>query len=329
MEKIDFVILWVDGNDEKWIEEKNKYLDIVQNESAAVNRFRDWKLLKYWFRGVEHCTPWVNKVYFVTWGHLPDWLDVTNKKLVVVNHKDFIPEDVLPTFNSTVIERYLHNIIGLSEQFVYFNDDMFLLQKIKPEYFFKKGLPVGAFIESPISMNDFQDTFNYQRINNTIIINRHFSKKQIIKQNFTKCFNLRYGRYNINNLILNCWKQYAGFQFSHLPTPFLKSTFEEVWDIENEYLSKTSFNRFRNKTDINQYLFANWQWCTGKFIPVYPRVNGYFEIGNQKSIDAISNKKYKMICLNDVDETVNYDEEQRKIEEGFIKLFPEKSSYEK
>ncbi|MBQ6357217.1 MAG: capsule biosynthesis protein CapK, partial [Solobacterium sp.] len=43
--------------------------------AAIDNRFKDWGLFKYWFRGVEKFAPWVNKIYFITWGHVPTWLD--------------------------------------------------------------------------------------------------------------------------------------------------------------------------------------------------------------------------------------------------------------
>ena len=90
-ELIDFVIPWVDGSDIEWQKERAKY-DIskkidINNCSA---RFRDWDNLQYFFRGVEKYAPWVHKIYFITWGHLPKWLNTDNPKLVIVNHKDYI-----------------------------------------------------------------------------------------------------------------------------------------------------------------------------------------------------------------------------------------------
>ena len=51
----------------------------------GVNRYRDWNNLRYWFRGVEKFAPWVRKIHFVTWGHIPDWLDTTNPKINKLN----------------------------------------------------------------------------------------------------------------------------------------------------------------------------------------------------------------------------------------------------
>ena len=107
---IDFVIIWVDGSDPEWRAVKNQYVPKAIGEDDQEVRYRDWDNLQYWFRGVEKYTPWVNKIHFVTWGHLPKWLNVNHPKLHIVNHKDYIPEEYLPTFNSHTIEMNLHRI---------------------------------------------------------------------------------------------------------------------------------------------------------------------------------------------------------------------------
>src|SRR5574344_1149949 len=139
---IDFVIPWVDGTDENWILEKNKFDNMNDiNLDNGESRYRDWQLLKYWFRGVEKYAPWVHKIYFITWGHIPNWLNVNNEKIVIVNHKDYIPDKYLPTFNSHTIELNMHRIKNLSENFVYFNDDTFIINKVDQNDFFRKNLP--------------------------------------------------------------------------------------------------------------------------------------------------------------------------------------------
>lgn len=66
MSKIDFVVMWVDGNDPEWQKEKQKF-SVDDNADGSIYRYRDFGLLKYWFRGVEKFAPWVNNVYFVSW----------------------------------------------------------------------------------------------------------------------------------------------------------------------------------------------------------------------------------------------------------------------
>ena len=54
---IDFVIIWVDGNDKQWQEEKAKYDGKTVTNANSEVRFRDWDNLQYWFRGVEKFAP--------------------------------------------------------------------------------------------------------------------------------------------------------------------------------------------------------------------------------------------------------------------------------
>ena len=82
MDKIDFVVTWVDGSDPIWQKVKNQYS--AEGADTRVTRYRDWDQLKYWFRAVEKYAPWVNKVHFVTFGHLPQWLNTDNPKLNIV-----------------------------------------------------------------------------------------------------------------------------------------------------------------------------------------------------------------------------------------------------
>ena len=133
--EIDFVITWVDGNDPAWKRQRNlaaQASEQIQKTDNRKERYRDWDNLQYWFRGVEQFAPWVRKVHFVTWGHIPDWLNIAHPKLNIVRHDEFIPKDFLPTFNSHTIEWNFHRIQGLSDNFVYFNDDMLLLNTVKP-----------------------------------------------------------------------------------------------------------------------------------------------------------------------------------------------------
>ena len=83
---IDFVITWVDGNDLEWKREKaarmgRTDMDISVNTDDRKERYRDWDNLRYWFRGMEKYAPWVRKVHFVTWGHIPQWLNTKHPKL--------------------------------------------------------------------------------------------------------------------------------------------------------------------------------------------------------------------------------------------------------
>src|SRR5690625_4621884 len=201
-EPIDFVICWVDGNDPEWQKQKNKYDPSEQTDSREI-RYRDWNNLEYWFRGVENFAPCVNKIHFVTWSHLPEWLNTEHPKLNIVRHEDYIPEKYLPTFSARPIEINLHRIKGLSEQFVFFNDDMFILNNLKRTDFFKKGLPrdIGV-MDIGIKLDDAHGSAVY---NSIVLINKHFSKVSTIKKNPLKWFNFVYGKNLIKTILLKTW----------------------------------------------------------------------------------------------------------------------------
>lgn len=297
--KIDFVILWVDGNDKNWIKEKNIY----QTDKNIVQqaRFRDWDNLQYWFRGIEKFAPWVNNIFFITYGHTPTWLNIKHPKLKIIKHEDFIPRKYLPTFNSNVIELNLKNIKELSEQFVLFNDDMFIIKKMKSKDFFKKGLPCEIFVEDINAPIHNKDEFANVITNNMKIINNYFEKRKIIKESFFKIFNYRYGMNIFRNVLLLPWSRFSNIKCLHLPVSILKSTIKELWELEYNKFDETCNTKFRNETNINQYLFRCWQLMKGDFYPRSYRIGKMYNISenNNEFLKAIIHQKYKMICLND------------------------------
>ena len=330
MEKIDFVVLWVDGNDPAWIEERKKYLPIKTEAGAAINRFRDWGLMRYWFRGIEKFAPWVNNVYFVTWGHYPEWLNLAHPKLKIVKHRDYIPHENLPTFNSNVIELYLHKIPELNEQFVLFNDDTFLVNHVKQTDFFEKGLPCDCAWFGRLAPSGVGELFPHTMLNNTAVLNKYFDKKAVIKKYWKKYFSIKYGKDIIRNVLLSPFNHFSAFHDTHLPASHLKSTFEEVWKAEPDYLQECGTHRFRNWKDVTHWLMKNWRFCQGKFEPRSNRWGKCFEIGcDDGMVDAIKKKKYKAICLNDSDPNLDFCLYQRELVEAFEAILPEKSSFEK
>ena len=263
---IDFVITWVDMDDPKWKAEFSKYSGKKDNEKNGVSdaRFRDYGFLKYWFRGVDKFAPWVRKIHFVTSGQKPEWLDENNPKINLVNHKDYIPAEFLPTYNSVVIERYLHKIPDLAEHFVYFNDDFYIINKVSTERFFKNGVPcdIAVFQYNP-SWSQW-----YKRIKNNLkIINRHFDKKEVMTRDHDKWFHKSYGSRARWNYILKPYGKFITLRTPHNAQPYLKSTFEEVWAVAGKELTETSKNRFRAVTDYTPELFRTWQICKGNFEP--------------------------------------------------------------
>ncbi|QGH70075.1 stealth family protein [Pseudactinotalea sp. HY158] len=139
---IDVVYTWVDGSDPAWVVRKRAAVEQLSGESmtedaAADLRFVDHDELRYSLRSIEQYAPWVRHIYIVTDRQRPAWLKADHPRITVVDHTDIAPPGAsLPTFNSHAIEANLHRIEGLSEHFLYFNDDVFLSSPVGPDLFF-------------------------------------------------------------------------------------------------------------------------------------------------------------------------------------------------
>ena len=333
---IDFVIPWVDGNDPEWRREKNVYSGNNKSSSSEKDirdeRYRDWDNLQYWFRGVEKFTPWVRKIHFVTWGHLPKWLNTKHPKLHIVNHRDYIPAQFLPTFNSHTIEWNFHHIEGLSQNFVYFNDDIFILQKVEPKDFFQHGKPVDMLALQPDVANADDQVMPYIYLNNAMVLAKYFDKRSNMKKQPGAYFHVGYPvQYLGYNMLETAFPRFTGFYTVHGPSPLKKKTYEKLWVLESELLNEVCSHKFRQKSDINQYVLREYQKLSGNFIPRnVQKLNGYYEISNnnEKLLQAITEQKNKIICLNDANCSVDFEIIGMEIKKAFDQVFPEKSSFE-
>lgn len=331
---IDFVVLWVDGNDPKWQAEKAKYQGKTLDDSNSAHRFRDWGLMHYWFRAVEKFCPWVRKVHFVTCGHVPQWLNLDCPKLNHVKHSDYIPAEYLPTFNANTIEMNIHRIPDLSEYFVFFNDDMFLARPMAETDFFQNGLPCTYGGEVPYSVAGQAGIWQHLIVNDLRVINNHFHKPTQVAQYRKKYTNSIYRwQDNVRTLVLEKLfpECFLGFKNLHAPAAYLKSTFEQLWQTEFELLNKTSSHRFRTNDDVNQWLALWWQVAGGQFSPAV--VDNVVEDVTSESIATlcgmICGQQHDMVCVNDPSDQVDFDALSAQLKVAFEEILPEKCGFEK
>lgn len=325
---IDFVIPWVDGNDPAWAMEKSKFSSSPSSDSR-IQRYRDWDNLQYWFRAVEEFAPWVHYVYFITWRHLPTWLNTKHPKLKVILHEDYIPRKFLPTFNVNPIEINIHRIKGISETFVYFNDDMFLTRPVKESDFFIEDIPRAEFTMIPFA--PWEDAISGIEFCNMKIINKYFDKKKFQFSNICKIFSSQNNiKQHIHNLLMFPYKVFSAFYNSHLPSSLKRSTFIELWQMEYDILAETSSHKFRDYNDVNQYLFQYWDILKGNWIPRSPNFGCYYDLSKnfEECIRDIKCQKRYMICCND---TVldSFESKKIRLQQAFKEILPNKSSFEK
>lgn len=331
METIDFVLPWVDSSDPEWIRDKAKYADTALTGNGA-ERFRDWDQLRYWFRGVEQFAPWVNKIHFITCGHVPDWLNLDHPKLNWVRHEDYIPKEYLPVFSCNPIELNLHRIEGLAEKFVYFNDDIFLIDHVKPSDFFRNELPCS----SPGLAITGKVTHTYAGILYSCycFINKHFDSRQVMKQQLGKFLHPANGlKRNLLTLLLMpyCTEFFPGLYTTHAPNAYLKQTLQEVWEADPEALHETCTHRFRTSSDLAQNIFLWWQWCSGRVVPHNSRkLNTYLTVlsEDEQLIHTITKHPTPIVNIND-DKDADFEQKKAVINGAFDIALGKKSSFEK
>ncbi len=332
--EIDFVVLWVDGNDLKWRKEKDKYKKEILNKSKedGEERYRDWNLFHYWFRGVEKYAPWVRNVFLVTCGQTPQWININHPKLRLVNHEDFIDNRYLPTFNSSAIEINLHKIKDLGEYFVFFNDDMFLTRPVKPEDFFQDGEPLICSAGFPIH-NFNNDVWDHMQFTIMGLANK-YNWASIINKNPYKWFYYKYKDYLRYN-----WRMYKdsymfGFFYVHFASPFRKTSLIKAENTFPEEFKQTSQSKFRSPYNISQQLIKICAIANGDFSPcstdhfgIYRNIDEYHL---PSIIASIKNQNEMMVCINDSCDITkqNFELFQNKISEALESILPEKSSFE-
>jgi len=155
--KIDIVYTWVNGSCPEFQKSLKKWIVLTGKDKGKANkrasraaRYYDWDTMKYSIRSVEMFYPCTRNFYIVTNGQVPNWVNLSNPKVHLITHQDIFPnKSHLPTFNSKAIEHHLHRIRGLSEKFLYFNDDFFLSNNITENDLFFGENGQQIYIEYP------------------------------------------------------------------------------------------------------------------------------------------------------------------------------------
>ena len=169
---LDVVIAWVDGTDPILKQKREQYKSgkTVASDAVTATRFASDDEIYYNIASIIKYVPFVRHIYIVTDYQQPAFIDEFAKqnicsvdKIRIVDHKEIFAgyEQFLPTFNTRSIETMIWNIQGLSDYFIYMNDDFFFNQ--------------------PVVIDDFLD-------NKKLIIHGHWRKNAALnaKLNFRK-----------------------------------------------------------------------------------------------------------------------------------------------
>ena len=291
---MDAVITYVDGHDPVWQKEYENFTNVP----VMDKRFRDWGTLKYLLRGIETKMPFVRNVYLVV-SHLsqvPSWADRNQLKIVL--HSDIIPQQYLPTFNSTTIELFLHAIPGLDEQYLYFNDDMFPVKDCQATDFFRGDQIVFGFSHHYLALDMY--------------------KKQCRSSD------------RLARKVLGLPASWHFVRPQHTCTPMLKSACEYVFEHAHDEICR-SISALRADKNLNQYIFPDYLYYKGKAIRE-KQSKKHFSVAfaSPGTIRAfLQNPTHKLVCINDVKlSKKKYELMRTAILTSFEQLFPEKSRFE-
>jgi hypothetical protein len=272
-EPVDIVYTWVNGNDPTW---RKKILNYKSKNEIDFDRFEETNELQYSLRSVEKHMPWVRNIYIVTNCQIPDWINTNNTKIYWVWHDDLFPSDAqyLPTFNSHSIESCLHRIKGLSEHFIYFNDDVFVMKDLKKSSFFKSNGCSISFME-PYGM-----AFYSRSGENEGYIDAALNGKKLLEDTF-----------NISPV-----------QFHrHTPHALRKSILEEMETLFSNSYHTVRLNRFRDKSDISatSFLYHHYSFIKKESVREGCREHLIRNKNYKSKTRASKQSTPHFICIND------------------------------
>ncbi|MER5211277.1 stealth conserved region 3 domain-containing protein [Streptomyces sp. NPDC002838] len=280
---VDAVYTWVDGDDPAMTAKRRAYQELSDNVIApretGASRYTSHDELKYALRSLEMYAGFVRHVYLVTDSQIPAWLDPDAEGLTVVDHRELLPADALPVFNSHAIESRLHHIPGLSEHYLYFNDDVFINRPVQAEHFFH-GNGIARIPLSPLKLgvgapHPLEPAPNSAGKNAREVIRRF------------------HGRHITNKSL-------------HTPHPQLLSVMREMESLGIEELEQTSYSRFRSTSDVApaSTLHHHWAIATGRAVPADYRFR-YVQLGTpdmrRRLARLATGEDIDFFCLNDVD----------------------------
>lgn len=280
---VDVVYTWVDGNDPALAARRSAYREFADGGIAVrevgPSRYTSHDELKYSLRSLEMYGGFVRHVYLVTDGQVPSWLDRRSDWITVVDHRDLFPADALPVFNSHAIESRLHHIPGLSDHYLYFNDDVFVNRPIRPEVFFH-GSGIAKLPFSPHKLGVGSPRPSEPAPNSA-------------------------GK-NARELIMRTFGRSIVSKSLHVPHPQLLSVFREIEEAGFAEVERTTYSKFRSISDVASAatLHHHWALLSGRGVPGDYSLR-YVDVGRPDMYEKLARldagQDVDFFCLNDVD----------------------------
>ena len=294
--EIDIVYTWVNGSDLKYIDTWNAYSK--RKKDRNPERYRDsFELLRYSIRSLELYFPYYRNIYIVTARpQVPAWLNLSNERVHLIHHDQIIDAEYLPTFNSNVIESFLHNIPGISDHFLYLNDDHLFGAPCSLDRFYKENRyqVYNTFFGENLSWrlyDGYHDIVGLGLIeHNPIFINKHF------------------------------WREAFGL--------FPEKTQQTR---QSKFRAKTDFFPLK----LYRYYLLKYHREICEPVPVFTLLgyHQFYKLTNElkkqrRMIEQLKNRRPEFYCLNDDMKGTPNPDVLRVIQEYLNEIYPKPSSYE-
>lgn len=273
MQTIDFVVPMLFHDDEAWRRDYSHFLGEEMQPMDYYPQLRSWGTEELVVKGVVKFMPWIRTIHIILYGEgqVQPWMREYGDRIHIVYHRDFIPEEYLPCFNSFTIETFLGDIPGLTPMFIYGNDDIYPVAPMTPEDCFKDGKPCQSMHLRQFTRADSWNMFRCMCHNSFNLIASGFG--QTYPDEFL-------GHY-------------------HGLSAIMRRTCVNVWKRHSEELKKRIFPG-RTDMSICQYVYCYYQHLSGKYVDHVPATKVVSLVdGMEAVLEAVSNPELQVVCVND------------------------------
>lgn len=291
---IDYVVPMVFPDDPQWQRDLRSAGGDLWRDNAV--RYRSWGTEQLLIQCIRTFLPWVRTIYIILAreSQVQPWMtatvpDVSPSGLKVVFHRDFIPAEFLPTFNSRAIEMFLDRIPGLSDHFLYANDDMIPVAPLAVTDFFRQA-PVPAASPAGLTAPSGSPAW--------------FPCQHMEPKDFPACPNnfqvaclggLNFVAEEFGLTFTNKWMKNG-----HSIAPILRQTCRHLWQRGADRIM-ASISPFREPKNFNQYIYSWYQHLSGQYIdhtPVCSLQKAHTDTPAQMAA-AILDPQNQIVCIND------------------------------
>ena len=273
MEKIDAVITWVDGSEPNY---KLKLEENLKNKKIINRQYTQANEIDFCVASIIKFAPFVRKIFIVTDKQKPRFSGIRHmvslEKIEIIDHEEIFRDnlDCMPSFNIRSIDALLFKIKNLSDKFIYFNDDMFLIKETTKEDWFKDNKAVLTGIWARTYNKQLIKTLSH-KIKNLLNIRPSFNAAQSKAANIVGFHN----------------KYFKSF---HCGRPQIKSVIKDFYDKNPQRLTNQIRYKFRDGRQYIPYSLC-WHLLIKENLYIESSKNKLVEINKSRNLSAIKLEK--------------------------------------